>query len=303
MAGNSQRAIIAAFLANLSIAIAKFIGFAITRSSSMLAEGVHSVADTGNQALLLLGGHRSRREPTDAHPFGYARERYFWAFVVSVVLFALGSLFALFEGVEKLRHPHAIDSPAVAIVILSLGIVFEGLSFRTAIIESNHIRHGQSWGRFIRRTKNPELPVVLLEDFGALLGLVIALAAVSITAVTDNPRWDAAGTLAIGVLLGIIATALAIEMKSLLIGEAASEADRVAISAAIGGHACIEAVLHVRTQHLGPDEILVTADADFANGLSRLEIAEAIDDIEADIRTAVPAAKYIYIEPELPVSQ
>ena len=298
MAGNSNKAIIAALLANLGIAIAKFAGFLVTASSSLLAESIHSVADTGNQALLLLGGRRSRREATEDHPFGFGRERYFWAFVVALVLFSLGSLFAIFEGVEKLRHPHELESPAVAIVILVVAAVLEGLSFRTAVIESRPLKGDLSWWQFIRRAKQPELPVVLLEDFGALTGLFIALVAVGLTIVTDNGMWDALGTLSIGALLGVIAFVLAQEMKSLLIGESATAYVRQKIEGAINASDHTVALIHIRTQHLGPDELLVGAKIDFGATPTGAVLAEAIDAVEADIRAAVPAAKVIYLEPD-----
>jgi cation diffusion facilitator family transporter len=299
VAGNSNKAIIAALLANLGIAIAKFAGFLVTASSSLLAESIHSVADTGNQALLLLGGRRSRREATEDHPFGFGRERYFWAFVVALVLFSLGSLFAIFEGVEKLRHPHELESPAVAIVILVVAAVLEGLSFRTAVIESRPLKGDLSWWQFIRRAKQPELPVVLLEDFGALTGLFIALVAVGLTIVTDNGMWDALGTLSIGALLGVIAFVLAQEMKSLLIGESATAYARQKIEGAINASDHTVALIHIRTQHLGPDELLVGAKIDFGATPTGAELAEAIDAVEADIRAAVPAAKVIYLEPDI----
>jgi cation diffusion facilitator family transporter len=223
--GGSTRAILAALLANLGIAIAKFVGFLFTGSSSMLAESVHSVADTGNQVLLLVGGRRAQLVATRQHPFGFGRERFFWAFVVSIVLFTLGSGFALYEGIEKLLHPHELESAGWAIAILLVAIALEGFSFRTAVREARPLKGSSSWVRFIRRSKQPELPVVLLEDSGALVGLVLALSAVGLTIATGNPRWDGVGTTCIGVLLGAIAIVLAVEMKSLLIGESATAED------------------------------------------------------------------------------
>lgn len=293
------KAILTAFFANLGIAIAKFIGFLLTRSSSMLAESIHSLADTGNQALLLLGGRSASREPTPAHPFGYGRERYFWAFVVSLVLFSLGSLFALYEGINKFRHPHDVDSPGIAIGILLLAIVFESYALRTAVVAANHVREGASWWSFIRNSKSPELPVILLEDTGATLGLLVALGAVGMTLVTDNPRWDAAGTISIGVLLGIIAVVLAIEMRSLLLGEAARPSDRQAILDTIAASPDAERLIHIRTQHLGPDELLVAAKVAFPPTMSFAEVATAIDRLEAAIREQVPVARVIYVEPDV----
>jgi cation diffusion facilitator family transporter len=297
--GGSRRAVFAALLANLGIAIAKFVGFFFTRSSSMLAEGVHSLADTGNQVLLLLGGHRAKKEPTAIHPFGYGRERYFWAFVVSIVLFALGSMFAIFEGVEKLLHPHELESPQWAIGILLVAIVLEASSFRTAVRESNPLRRGLSWPEFIRRSKAPELPVLLLEDSGALIGLVIALLAVGLSVITGSGIWDGIGSTLIGLLLGVIAAVLATEMKSLLIGESASEADKHDITAAIEGDPQVRSLIHLRTEHIGPEELLVGAKIDFDPALTMGQLATAIDDVETAIRGAVPAARVIYLEPDI----
>jgi len=297
--GGGTRAIFAAFLANLGIALAKLVGFFFTRSSAMLAESVHSFADTGNQALLILGGRSARRAPTREHPFGYGRERYFWAFVVSVVLFTLGSAFALYEGIEKLRHPHELESPAWAICILAVAIVLEGGSFRTAIVAANPQRDGAGWWSFIRNSKAPELPVVLLEDLAALLGLVLALSAVALALATDNPRWDGAGTVAIGALLGVVAVVLAIEMRSLLIGESASPRDLAAITEALDNTPRVDHLIHIRTQHLGPDELLVAAKVAFMPNLSVAQLAQAIDDLEARVRDRVPHARVIYIEPDV----
>jgi cation diffusion facilitator family transporter len=295
----SRRAVFAAMAANLGIALAKFIGFAFTRSSSMLAEGVHSVADTGNQLLLLLGHRRAQRTPTREHPFGYGRERYFWGFVVSIVLFALGSMFAIFEGLEKILHPHPLDSAGWAIVILLVAVVLEGSSFRTAMHESNPLRGGRSWFRFIRESKAPELPVLLLEDSGALVGLVIALAALGLTVLTDNSVWDGIGSVLIGLLLGAISIVLATEMKSLLIGESASEDDIKAIEDAIRGADRVRGLIHLRTEHLGPEDLLVGAKIDFDPDLSLAELARTIDAVEVDIRAAVPTARLIYLEPDV----
>ena len=289
----------AAMAANMGIALAKFVGFAFTRSSSMLAEGVHSVADTGNQLLLLLGHRRAQQAPTDEHPFGYGRERYFWGFVVSIVLFSLGSMFAIFEGVEKIIHPHPLESTGWAIAILLVAAVLEASSFRTAIHESNPLRDGASWPQFIRGSKAPELPVLLLEDSGALVGLLIALAALGLATVTDNSVWDGAGSVLIGLLLGAISIVLATEMKSLLIGEAATDSDVAAIEAAIRGAEHVRGLIHLRTEHLGPEELLVAAKVDFDASLSFAELARTIDAVEVDIRAAVPAARLIYLEPDV----
>jgi cation diffusion facilitator family transporter len=297
--GGSTRAIIAALIANLGIAIAKFAGFLFTGSSSMLAESIHSVADTGNQVLLLVGGRRAARVATRQHPFGFGRERFFWAFVVSIVLFTLGSAFALFEGIEKLIHPHELESAGWAIAILLVAMCLEGWSFRTAVKESRPFKGDASWFRFIRRSKQPELPVVLLEDSGALIGLVIALFAVSMSVVTGNGRWDGAGTTAIGLLLGVIAIVLAIEMKSLLIGESASEEDEAAIAAAIVAADSVTMLIDLRTEHIGPESILVAAKVQFDQDLTMRQLADVVDAVEADIRAAVPDVSRIFLEPDV----
>jgi cation diffusion facilitator family transporter len=298
-AGGSTKAIVMAFFANLGIAIAKFIGFLITGSSSMLAESVHSIADTGNQGLLIFGNRQAKKSADGDHPFGYGRERYFWAFVVSMVLFSLGSVYAIFEGIEKIRHPHDIDSLGVALAILGIAMVLEATALRTAVIESNRVRGDHSWPAFIRRSRTPELPVVLLEDSGAMLGLVFAFFALIMAEVTGNTRWDGAGTLAIGILLGIIAIILAIEMKSLLIGEGALPEQLDSIHAAIGDHPDVARLIHMRTQYIGPDEMLVAAKVQFRSGMTTAEVADAIDSAESAIRDSVPIARIIYLEPDL----
>ncbi len=298
-AGGGKKAIFAALSANAGIAVAKFVGAAITGSGSMLAEAVHSVADTGNQGLLLLGQKRAEQEADDLHPFGYGRNRYFYSFVVALVLFSLGSMYAIYEGVHKIQHPEELTSPAVAIVILGIAAALEGYSFMTAMRESSPLREGASWWRFIRNSRSPELPVVLLEDTGALIGLLIALVAVVLTVVTDNAIWDGIGTLGIGVLLGVIAVVLIVEMKSLLIGEGATPAQDEAIRANLVDGERIDRVIHLRTEYLGPEEMLVAAKVSIVPGLEIADIATAIDDAEARVRAAVPAARVMYIEPDL----
>jgi cation diffusion facilitator family transporter len=300
MQEGSRKAIIAAFFANLGIAVAKFAGFLITRSAGLLAESGHSLADTGNQALLMLGSKRGNRPADRAHPFGYGPERYFWAFVVALVLFSMGGLFALYEGIDKLRHPHKVDNAAVAFVVLGIAIGLETFSLRTAMKEANHVRRpGTGWAAFIRTAKSPELPVVLLEDVGAEVGLAFALAGLILAEVTGNARWDAVGSIAIGVLLVAIAIVLAAEMKPLLIGEAASDADLEMITSALGSSAGVNSVIHMRTMHLGPDDLLVAVKIDFDHSFSMEQLARAIDQAEAALRAAVPKATTIYIEPDI----
>jgi cation diffusion facilitator family transporter len=296
----SRKAIIAAFAANLGIAIAKFAGFLVTASASLLAEAGHSLADTGNQALLLLGGKRARRSATAEHPFGYGRERYFWSFVVALVLFSMGGLFALYEGIHKLRDPHETENLGVAVGILLFAIAMETFSLRTAAREAGHVKPpGVGWWQFIRRSKQPELPVVLLEDVGAEIGLFLALSGVLLAHFTDEPRWDALGSISIGVLLVVIAFVLAVEMKGLLIGESASPADEDRIAAALTAAPRVSRLIHLRTEHLGPDELLVAAKVEFDRGLTMEELAVAIDETEARVRQAVPIARVVYLEPDV----
>jgi cation diffusion facilitator family transporter len=297
--GHGTRAVVAAMLANAGIAIAKFVGFILTRSASMLAESVHSLADTSNQVLLLLGHRRARKPASPEHPFGYGRERYFWSFIVALILFSLGGMFATFEGIEKIRHPHELESPAVAVGILIMAIVLESLSFRTAVKESQHVKGDLDWWSFVRRSKTPELPVVLLEDLGALIGLVLALAAVTTALVTDDAVWDGYGTLSIGILLLVIAAILAVEMKSLLIGESASESDQQRIAAAIEIEPSVTRLLHMRTEHLGPDELLVGAKVELVAGLDVSDVVEVVNRVETSVRRAVPAARIMYLEPDI----
>lgn len=297
--GGGNKAIIAALAANLGIAVTKFIAYLLTHSSSMLAESVHSLADSGNQVLLLLGGRRARRQADEAHPFGYGRERYMYAFIVSIVLFTLGGLFALYEAWHKFADPHPIDSwQWVPIVVLLAAIVMEGFSFRTAIREANLVRGTQGWVSYIRTAKAPELPVVLLEDLGALIGLVFALGGVSLTLVTGDGRWDAVGSGAIGLLLVVIAIVLAIETKSLLLGESATRKDVDAIRAALVGEG-VPSVIHLRTLHLGPEELLVAAKIEVTATASAADVARAINAAESRVRAAVPIASAIYLEPDL----
>ncbi|MEM8606203.1 MAG: cation diffusion facilitator family transporter [Myxococcota bacterium] len=300
MASGSKKAILAALFANMGIAIAKFVGWFFTASSSMLAEAIHSVADTSNQGLLLFGSNQAEREATPEHPFGFGRERYFWSFIVALVLFTLGGLFAIYEGWHKLGEgSHAIENAQWAIGILSLGILLEGYSFRTAVVESRPLKGRASWWSFIRHSRTPELPVVLLEDFGALAGLTIALVGVTTAWLTGDSRWDAYATISIGVLLVAIATVLVFEMKSLLIGESAREPVRRKIVDAIESTEGVDHVIHMRTQHIGPDELLVGVKVQFDSELDTEGVARAIDRAEAASRKAVSFEQWIYLEPDI----
>jgi cation diffusion facilitator family transporter len=298
-AEGSPKAILAALGANLGIALGKFVAFLFTGSASMLAESIHSVADSANQLLLLFGNRRARQDATPEHPFGFGRERYFWSFVVALVLFTLGGVFAIAEGVEKLRHPHEVEDIRIAVVVLVLAIILEGLSLRTAIRESRPSKRGESWWGFIRKSRIPELPVVLLEDTAAITGLVIALVAVVASAATDDADFDAYGTLAIGTLLLVVAVILMVEMKGLLIGESARPAEERAIREAVEATPSVRSVIHLRTEHLGPDDVLVGVKIELDPHTEMLAVAETINAAERAIRAVVPAARLIYVEPDV----
>jgi cation diffusion facilitator family transporter len=298
-ASGGTKAIIAAFLANLGIAITKFIAWAVSGSASMLAEGVHSLADSGNQLLLILGGRKAKKQADREHPFGYGRERYVYAFVVSIILFSVGGVFSIYEGIEKLQHPHELTNAWLPLLVLAIAIVLESFSLRTAVKESNPLRGKQTWVQFVRRAKAPELPVVLLEDLAALIGLVLALLGVGLTVLTGNSTFDAAGTLAIGTLLIVVAIILGIETKSLLVGEGANETDVELIERAVLAGPEAERIIHMKTLYLGPDELLVAAKLGFAADQRLLEVSAATNVIERRIREAVPSARVIYIEPDV----
>ncbi|MGI8524253.1 MAG: cation diffusion facilitator family transporter [Nocardioides sp.] len=304
------KAVVAALLANTGIAITKFVAFLLTGASSMLAESIHSVADSGNQGLLLLGGRRAQRAATPQHPFGYGRERYVYAFIVSVVLFSVGGLFALYEAYHKAHEIHAahghpensiLDSRWwwVPIVVLLASIVMEGFSFRTALRETAAIKGDASYVEFVRRSRTPELPVILLEDFAALCGLVFALLGIGLALITDNLYFDVAGTALIGLLLVVVAVILAVEMKSLLIGESATAPAEGRISAALEAADGVERIVHLKTLHLGPDELLVAAKIAVPRSADAAGIAATIDAAERATRAAEPTARVIYLEPDI----
>lgn len=306
-ADGSTKAVVAALLANAGLAVLKFVAWLLTGASSMLAESIHSVADSGNQGLLLLGGKRAQKAATEEHPFGYGRERYIYAFVVSIVLFSLGGLFALYEAYHKWHevhegHPNELLESRwwwVPIAVLTGGIIMEAFSFRTAVIESDKQRGEAGWWTFIRQAKSPELPVILLEDLGALVGLFVALVGVGLSLLTGNAYWDVAGTAGIGVLLVAIAALLAVETKSLLLGESASRGAIRRIREAIGADGSIERVIHMKTLHVGPEELLVAAKVGVRPTESAAEVAAAVNAAEERIRAAVPIARSIYLEADI----
>jgi cation diffusion facilitator family transporter len=306
-AEGSPRAIIAALAANLGIAVTKLIAWALTGASSMLAESIHSIADSGNQALLLVGSKRARRAPTETHQFGFGRERYIYAFIVSIVLFSVGGLFALYEAYHKWHDVHAGHENElltsqwkwVPIAVLLAAIAMESYSFRTAIVESNHIRGRVGWVQFVRRARAPELPVVLLEDFAALIGLALALFGVGMTLLTHNGYWDVVGTAGIGLLLVLVAIILAVETKSLLLGESAVDEQQTLIEAALRDGDGIGEILNMRTLHVGPEQLLVAVKIAVTDTETAADVARAINAAEVRIRVAVPGARYIFIEPDI----
>jgi cation diffusion facilitator family transporter len=295
----SAKAIAAALAANIGIATTKFIAAAISGSASMFAEAIHSVADSGNQVLLIFGGKRAKREATESHPFGYGRSRYIYAFLVSIVLFTIGGLFSIYEGISKLREPHELEQAWLPLTVLGVSILLETFSLITALRASKAERNGQSLMQFIRHAKSPELPVVVLEDIAALAGLVLAFLGVGLTVITHNPIWDAYGTLAIGALLVAVAIILGIETSSLLVGEGATAADVSAIRAALEGSPRVRGVIHMKTLYLGPDELMLAAKIAVEPLATAAEVAAAIDEAEVAVRAAVPATRVIYLEPDI----
>jgi cation diffusion facilitator family transporter len=300
MAGeDSTRAVVTALGANLAIGVAKFVAAGMTGSASMLAEGVHSVADSANQVLLLIGGRRARRPASVLHPFGYARERYVYAFIVAIVLFSLGGLYALYEGYHKVIDPHPLESPLIAVIVLLIAACLEGYALHTAVGQANRTRGGRTWLRFVRRTRSPELPVILLEDSGALVGLLLALVGVGLSVLTGDGVFDGIATLCIGALLVTVAVLLAVETKSLIIGESAVPEQEAAIEKALLATPGVRRVIHSRTMHLGPEELLLVGKIGVRADDDAVDIAATIDDAEARVRAAVPTAKIIYLEPDI----
>jgi cation diffusion facilitator family transporter len=296
---SGRKAVVTALAANLGIAVSKFGGFAFTGSSSMASEAVHSLVDCGDQVLLLIGAKSSARAADERHPFGYGPEQFFWAFLVSVVLFVLGAGFAIREGLDKIVHPKALDHVGVAVVILGVAVILEAISFRTVIRESNKVRGELSWPAFVRATKNPDLALVLLEDAAALTGLGLALIGIALYQVTGNSLFDGAASVMIGVLLGAVALIMGTEMKSLLVGEAASPADAATIAREILSVDAVERIIHLRTQHLGPDQLLVAVKVAIKGSDTVASTANAVNQAEERVRHALPSAHYIFVETDV----
>ena len=295
----STKAIFAALGANVGIATTKFIAAAVSGSASMLAEAIHSVADSGNQVLLLIGGKRAAAEASKTHPFGYGRRRYVYAFMVSIVLFSVGGMFSIVEGFNKLSHPHELENAWLPLLVLGVSILLESFSLYTALKAAKEERGRTSLIKFIRHAKSPELPVVLLEDMAALLGLVFALVGVGMTVLTHDAIWDAIGTLAIGFLLVAVAIILGLETSSLLIGEGATDRDEDKIVAALKTVVGEKGIIHLKTLYLGPDELMLAAKIAVSGKSTAVEIAKTIDAAEAAVRKALPVTRVIYLEPDV----
>ncbi len=298
-----KKAIIAALMANIGIAISKFVAFIFTGSSSMLSEAIHSVADASNQVLLLVGNKRSLKPADEKHPFGYGRRRFVYGFIVAVVLFLIGGLFSLYEGLHKWQDPEPLNDWWIAVLVLVIAIGLETVSFRTALREANKSRGKRSLANFVKDSRQPELPVILLEDAGALVGLVFALIGVGMAVITGDGRWDAVGAMAVGTLLVVIAIFLAMEMATMLIGESALPEEVAAIRAALESAPLVERVIHLRTVHMGPDELLVAAKIAIRQSETAAGIAAGINEAERALRAAVPTALYVFIEPDLDVAR
>jgi len=264
----------------------------------MLSEAIHSVADSLNQVLLLIGGKHARRSANENFLFGYGRVRYVYAFIVAIVLFCVGGVYSIYEGWHKWTHPHPVEQASIAITVLLVAIVLESLSFRTAIKEANIARGKRTLVRFIKDARQPELPVILLEDFGALIGLAMALGGVVVAQVTGDGKWDGLGALAIGTLLIVIAIVLIIEMSGMLVGEAALPEEVEAVARALKSAPLVDSLIHLRTLHVGPEDLLVAAKVGIASHVTAEQIVQGIDEAEKILRASVPTATYVFIEPD-----
>jgi cation diffusion facilitator family transporter len=288
--------VVAAFGANLAIAVPKFAAAVLTGSAAMLSEGWHSLADTGNQGMLLYGMRAARRPADEEHPFGRGKESFFWSFMVAVVLFTGGAFLSISHGIDALRHPHELESLVPSFIVLGIAIAAEGASFLVARREFNIARGSRQAWRSIRETKNMSLVVVLLEDSAALSGLSVALIGTTLVALTGNTMWDAFASLAIGVLLAAVAIVLAVETKALLIGEAASRDDRAAIRSRLLAMPAVSTVGRLLTMQMGPSEILVNVEVDFQEEMSKDDIETAIVEAEELIQQILPGARNVFVE-------
>jgi cation diffusion facilitator family transporter len=294
-----RRSVIAALAANTAIAVAKFAAALISGSSAMLAEALHSVADTGNQGLLLFGLKRAERPPDEGHPFGHGKARFFWALFVAVSLFTVGGGFSIWQGVHGLISGHEPPDPKVALIVIGLAICFEGYAWRTAYQQLDATRRGRGNLAALRHSKDPEVLTVLAEDTAAISGLLVAAVGISLSALTGEAAFDAAASVIIGLILLVVAFLLGRENAQLLIGEGVDPQSRAEIERAIEEVDGVDGLIELLTMHLGPDEVLVTADVRFRDDLSTEEIARTVDRVEEAIREVAPEATRIYVEPEI----
>lgn len=294
---DSVKSILFALGANFSIAIAKFIAAALTASGAMLAEAIHSLADTGNQLLLLLGLKRAKRPPTPDYPLGFGKAIYFWSFLVALILFSIGGLFSVYEGVHKLQHPEPVKSPWIAIGVLVFAIAAEAVSMWGCLREVNKVRAGRSLWRWFRESRQSELLVIFGEDLAALLGLVFALVAVSLTMLSGNPVYDAVGTVGIGVLLIVIAVLIGVEVKSLLIGQGVEPLTDREMREFLSARQEVAELLNLLTMQLG-DRVMVALKARMAPAASADAMIDAINLVEADFRRQFPQVMWLFFEPD-----
>lgn len=299
MAGqaDSLRTIFFALGANFGIFVAKLFAAVFTGSSAMLAEAVHSLADCGNQGLLLLGIKRAKRPPTPDYPLGYGKEIYFWSFLVALMLFSVGGAFSLYEGMHKLLHPSALSRPWLAVGVLVFGIVLESVSMRACMVEIDKVRDGRSLWRWFRESRSSELIVIFGEDLAALFGLVIALIAIGATMATGNPVYDAIGTVAIGALLAVVAVFIAVEVKALLIGQSVAPARRRQICEFLGARHEIRELFNIITLQLGAD-VMVAVQAGMDPELRTADLVVQINAIETDLRREFPEVRWCFFEPD-----
>jgi len=294
---SSLRAVLYALAANFGIFVAKGVAATITGSTSMMAEAIHSLADCGNQGLLLRGMQESKRAPTREHPFGYGQVVYFWAFLVSVMLFTVGGAFSIYEGLHKLGHPEPLAWPGIAVAVLALSIVLEAFSLLGCVREIRKVSGGRSLWRFFRESRNTELIVVLGEDIAALIGLALALAAVLLAMVTGNPAFDALGSIGVGVLLIVVAVLLAVEIKALITGQSAGPEVEEAVRRFLLARPEVSEVLSLMTLQMGAS-IMVATKARMAPAADALALVEAINQVEADLRTGFPQVRWMFFEPD-----
>jgi cation diffusion facilitator family transporter len=297
MSTGSTRAVLFALGANLGIAVAKGVAAALTGSGSLTAEAIHSLSDCANQGLLLLGLRRSAREPTDEHPLGWGKESYFWALLVAVLLFGVGGLFSVYEGFHKLAHPEPMERPWIALVILAFSVVLEGISFRACLRELTHLAEGRPLLEYLGESRDAELIVVFGEDLAALVGLVLAGVSVVLAVVTGQPNWDALGSLAIGLLLLVVAAWLLWRVRALVVGQSAHPRVRAALRARLEARPEVERVFNLLTLQMGAG-ILVAVKAKLRGPGDGAALVAAINAVERDLREGFPAIRWLFFEPD-----